>query len=181
MLDTNIEQSIGLGTRFPFKSPMKEGECQVSSDHARRFNLEVGSTAHFQGSYGRYFAVFEAEYNYTHHKEVEVNHIVYLECTVSGIYENSGGRESDGTKDAIYMEISPFLKSVEPYIQLKTPDPDFNQFLRTLRTEDYVTHINMNFKDPRIKLYMNSDYNEVQEEGTLVGSSIVSSLGFYPV
>lgn len=59
-LDTDIEQSIGLGNKFPFTSSMKEGECQVSSSHARRFNLEVGSTAHLQGSYGRYWEIFEA-------------------------------------------------------------------------------------------------------------------------
>ena len=39
----------------------------------------------------------------------------------------------------------------------------------------------MNFKNPRIKLYMNSDYNEIQEDATTISSTIVSELGFFPV
>ena len=45
---------------------------------------------------------------------------------MSGIYDNSGGRDSDGTKDAIYMEIDTFLKSMEPYLEFTTSDPQFN-------------------------------------------------------
>ncbi len=101
---------------------MQKGECQISNNHARRYGVELGGTAYLQIPYGGLFKVLEAEYKASTGGQVTVEDLLLFECTVSGLYESPGGRDSDGTKDVVYLEIDHFFKTIAPFLQVTPPD-----------------------------------------------------------
>lgn len=83
------------------------------------------------------------------------------------------------------MEIEHYYEWLSPYTALQydsTLMTDFRNFLKSdyARGYDFADYVVMNFPDPRIEYYQDSDYDNVQEKVVGYTNKLVNDLGFFP-
>lgn len=84
------------------------------------------------------------------------------------------------------MEVEYFYQWISPYVQPGDSDPSmvaFRQFLLngTVDTDQISDYIIMNFPDPRIDYYKETNYDNTQSNVVNYANKLINDLGFFPV
>lgn len=117
-IDTDREQSLGIGTDYPF-GPMAADECIVP-EQFRKSNpsLTIGSVFSFQWDEGSIILtaarVFNKEYLQPGREPVDVKRWDFnYTCTIKGFKTSNFGKyESTYDDTLIFVELSPFFSYI---------------------------------------------------------------------
>lgn len=108
-------------------------------------------------------------------------------CKVAGIFESTGGKLPSSADDsAVIMEIEYFYQWISPYVNPDASNrrlPEFRPWIMepsNARPYDFADYIVMNFPDPRIDYYKESDYDDVQTNVVNYVNTLSNKLGFFP-
>jgi hypothetical protein len=187
--DTQQEKDIKAGKDWN-QPKLKLGECYVPSSMADSFDITEGSFVYMAFPYANEMFILWDHYlvrnNISTTFTPNFNLHVVAPCKVAGIFTSAGGKvsSSDG-ESTIFMEIEYYYEWISPYTALHHQNTDMNGFRDFLKTKwargyDFADYVVMNFPDPRIDYYKDSDYDNVQKKVVSYTNNLVTDLGFFP-
>jgi hypothetical protein len=187
--DTQQEKDINAGKDWNLPK-LGLGECYVPSSMANSFNLNKGSFVYMKFIYTNEMIILWDHYlvrkNITTEFIPKFTQAVVAPCKVAGTFTSAGGKlaTSDG-ENAIFMEIEHYYEWIGPYTGLEYTNTEmsgFRDFLKTkwARGYDFADYVVMNFPDPRIDYYKDSDYDNLQKKVVSYTNNLVTDLGFFP-
>lgn len=187
--DTEQEKSIKAGKGWS-KSKLGLGECYIPSSFATSYELQEGSIIYLKFQYNNEMKILWDHFIVrngitTTFKPSFVDPVV-APCKVAGTFSSSGGKvsTSDSSK-TIFMEMEHYYEWLSPYTALQYSTTIMTEFRKFLKTEfargyDFADYVVMNFPDPRINYYKDSDYDNVQQKVVSYTNNLVDDLGFFP-
>ena len=104
---------------------------------------------------------------------------------MAGIFSNTRGKlPSSDDSSAIIMEVEYFYQWLSPYVQPNDTNSSMEAFrsfllrdsVSTYQLADYVI---MNFPNPRIDYYKESNYDDIQNNVVSYANELVNDLGFF--
>ena len=151
-------------------------------------NLKVGDIVLFE------FNIYiELYILWNHYKAIEGDTTEYVPqmgdivvpCKVAGIFSDTGGKlPSSDDSSAIIMEVEYFYQWLSPYVQPGDTHPSMDAFRSFLLRDSVSTfqlanYVIMNFPDPRIDYYKESNYDDIQNNVVDYANELVNDLGFF--
>ena len=198
LLDTDIERSINLGTRYQFAA-MNEGECLINVGLAQRMNVEKDDIIYHKinmyqnlialiNNYNRDVAIpgRKAKIPQTIVTSGDVSQRVEFPCRVAIIGNSTYGKFPIGElEDQILMEFKHFLPLLARYLPKALNDEaDFKTYLLSQggkKIYELSDFLMMTLPYPRVRYYQSSNYFDIQKGVTGYANEIIESLGFFPV
>lgn len=188
VIDTEQEKKLKAGRDYSY-GKLDQGECMISTSLAGFKNLTIGDFLYMK------FDIREELYIMWDHYLVRANDKTGYQpkigetttvCKIKDIFGSTSGKfpasEDDST---VIMEIEHFYAWVSAFVEPDDKNPSMiafrsfltNEFARGYDTADFII---MNFPDPRIDFYKESDYDDVQKNVVSYANTLVNKLGFFP-
>ena len=185
LLDTEREKQIDLGRSYPY-SELKEGECLVHKNliinEVKTFNISILMEKFLNNTLLYY-------YYDTKKKEKKINkgleHLLEFDpnvnftCNVVDTFNDNYGKENGDDDEIVIMEQKYFYKYISKFMPKEILDyfPDYSKIIAKIKSEDYGTHLFLNFPKNRLNYYMVDDYDNLLGKGIKYMNKIVIKFG----
>ena len=185
VIDSDTEKRIGLGRDYPFGS-MSQKECILHKKLAQDLGVGVGDIIMVDFSMNTSLITVAENYMKTTADSVDLKALQFarfkVPFIVKALLEESYGKYPDGSVETtILIEFSQHFKQSSLYCY-NYDDPNRAKFLSYLAQSNpssFSPEIIINSPN-RIKLYLDTNYDKIQQTITKQGSHIAERLGIYP-
>lgn len=185
LIDTNIERRMGLGRDYPFDE-IPEGSCLIHKKLANYLGVEKNDIIFIDFDMNNTLSTLVERFNFEYKKDMKYEDIQYarflVPMIIHDIFEESYGKYADGSVETtILAEYKHFFKHSSDFlINFNNSDSNnFKEYLSLQNPFDFAWTIIINYPN-RISLYLNSNYDSIQQTLTKQASLISERLGVYP-
>ena len=184
IIDTDLEKHMGLGRDYPFEA-MGEGECIVHKKLARDLGVSKGDLIFVDIDMNGTLMTIAENYMVTTGGNIDMKKLQYarfkVPLRVKDLMTESYGKFPDGSVErTILIEYKHLFNHISYFCYLyDDPGSYFMSYLRTIAPYDFVSQIVINSPN-RISLYLDTNYDKIQQTITKQGSLISERLGVYP-
>ena len=189
--DTAKEAALGMGDDLPLPEEIPYGYVIISTDEASTLSVKKGSSMIARMSVDEILQNVADKYNSEQEDENRMistsemsNMILYAPVTIYSVVSDLPGKFPDGQfADSVLYEYKHFftlLAENPPYnLQFLDNAERFIEYVRQQNPQDYAEYVMFNMKN-RLDVYMNSNFDKIQDEVISFGNDISNALGIFP-
>lgn len=185
VIDTDLERKMGLGRDYPYDA-LDEGECIIHPKLATDLGANIGDIVFVDIDLNTTIMTMAENYIIKTGNNLNMAALRFLRFKapfkIKGFLEDSYGKFSDGSVQTTILVEYKHLFSHLSYFSYNNEgiSSNFLSFIRNIDPYHYVPEIIVNIPN-RISLYLDSNYDRIQQTVTKKGSLITESLGIYPI
>ena len=182
LLDSDLEKQMGLGRDYPFGA-MEEGECILHEKLAQDLGVQEGDLLLIDIDLNNTMATIAETYIVDGFGDIDMFDLQFtrfrVPLKVKNLLKESYGKYPDGSVETmIFMEYKHLFKHIG-YYYYNLNDTNFMQYVQNIQPYYYAPQIVINMPN-RISLYLDTNYDKIQQIITKQASLISERLGIYP-
>lgn len=185
LISSEREKSMGLGRDYPF-GKLERGEVLVHRKLGENLGLVKGDKTEVSFTMDDVMCNLAEAFNYGRvgTEKLKFDEVMKLQfkvpVIVKELFEEAYGKYPDGSvENTIIMEYEYFFEFIADYMENYDGNKDFVSFFKAQNPMDFTPEVVINMPD-RITLYMNSNFDLIQQTITKKASIISERLGIYP-
>ena len=185
LISSEREKNMGLGRDYPF-GKLEKGEVLIHKKLGENLKLSKGEKMELGFNMDDVMCNLAEAFNYgkQESEKVKFEEVLQIEfkvpVVIKEVFGEAYGKYPDGSvENNIIMEYEYFFALIADYMRNYNGTMDFISFLKAQNPMDFTPEVVINMPD-RISLYMNSNFDLIQQTITKKASIISERLGIYP-
>lgn len=185
LISSEREKNMGLGRDYPF-GKLQKGEVLIHKKLGENLKLGKGEKIEMGFKIDDVMCNLVEAFNYGKKENERVNFEEVLKVdfkvpvVIREVFGEAYGKYPDGSvENSIIMEYEYFFALIADYVKNYNGNMEFISFFKAQNPMDFTKEIIINMPD-RISLYMNSNFDLIQQAITKKASIISERLGIYP-